>query len=422
MKILYFLTGMIFCLFVHDIRSQTQLCYNSDRYKQQVFPLHTMTTTVFGVAPGPLLNLPQILTMDIYQPLGDNLSKRPLVILAFGGAFVYGDKKSPDIMELAIDLARKGYVIASIDYRLIPVTSIYTTDDIERLFYEGVAKAVYDQKAAIRWFRKNAAENGNTFRVDTNMILVGGVSAGAVLSIHTAYLDKVEEIPLKLQPFMNGDLEGNSGNPGYSSRVNGVINLCGGIGDTLWIEKDDVPVVSMHGDLDEVVPYASDTANPMDLQITLIHGSYSIQQRKEYLGDTAILYTFAGEGHTPFILNGPLMDTVKDFITPFMFDIICERFDEQQEPLGYENPGNGGMSFSLYPNPAREKVTVDVPGDPGKTADIFLWDMQGRVLQQFRNVPAAASMEIPVEGLAPGTYIVKILSGAFFGSALLVKE
>ena len=58
--------------------------------------------------------------MDIYQPTGDNVTHRPLVILAHGGSFVNGTRSSDyPITALCADLAHKGYVTVSIDYRLI---------------------------------------------------------------------------------------------------------------------------------------------------------------------------------------------------------------------------------------------------------------------------------------------------------------
>ena len=37
----------------------------------------------------------------------------------------------------------------------------------------------------------------------------------------------------------NGGLEGNSGNEGYDSHFQGVINLSGAVGDTDWLDYGD---------------------------------------------------------------------------------------------------------------------------------------------------------------------------------------
>ena len=74
-------------------------------------------------------------------------------------------------------------------------------------------------QAAVRWVRANAAAR----RLDPDRIATGGFSAGATMSVATAY---------------NSDDPGNSGNPGYSSRVTAAIGT-----GTL-----NVPLVDIHPD------------------------------------------------------------------------------------------------------------------------------------------------------------------------------
>ncbi len=52
-------------------------------------------------------------------------------------------------------------------------------------------------------------------------------------------------------------MEGNSGNEGYSSKVNGVMNCWGALIDYSWIRKGDVPLFNAAGTLDKTVPYDS---------------------------------------------------------------------------------------------------------------------------------------------------------------------
>lgn len=48
----------------------------------------------------------------------DPRSQRPAMVLIHGGAFVSGDKTGDHMPELATALAQRGYVVASINYRL----------------------------------------------------------------------------------------------------------------------------------------------------------------------------------------------------------------------------------------------------------------------------------------------------------------
>jgi len=56
------------------------------------------------------------LYMDIFTPEGDTATDRPVMIFAFGGGFVAGDRSQ--VAVLAANYALRGYVAASIDYRL----------------------------------------------------------------------------------------------------------------------------------------------------------------------------------------------------------------------------------------------------------------------------------------------------------------
>ena len=78
---------------------------------------------------------------------------------------------------------------------------------------------------------------------------------GGVIAIHHAYVDNEQELPqniLSRLSSIGGTLEGDAGNLGFSSKINGVINFAGGIHDLSWINSAEEPIVSVHGDLDLV--------------------------------------------------------------------------------------------------------------------------------------------------------------------------
>ena len=174
--------------------------------------------------------VPQDLLLDIYSPQGDALDNRPLVLMAHGGFFVGGSKADPSVVSLCEDLAQMGYVTASFGYRL----GIDNFFDLQTSFIESVWRAVHDSRAAVRYFRKSATL-GNPFRIDTNRIYLGGVSAGGFIALHHAYVDEQSEIPSAIDPSetgLGGGLEGLSGNTGYSSEVHGVVNIAGALQTT----------------------------------------------------------------------------------------------------------------------------------------------------------------------------------------------
>lgn len=61
------------------------------------------------------------LDVDIYQAEGDTATNRPLIVFAHGGVYVAGNKDNPAMISLCEAFAKRGYVTASIQYRLHPL-------------------------------------------------------------------------------------------------------------------------------------------------------------------------------------------------------------------------------------------------------------------------------------------------------------
>ena len=97
--------------------------------------------------------------------------------MLFGGSYIGGSRTSSDIVEICTRYAKMGYVAAAIDYRL-------TTELIflanETTAYKAAAKGIHDLKGAIRYFRMNDVLY-NDYKIDTDRIYAGGVSAGCLL-------------------------------------------------------------------------------------------------------------------------------------------------------------------------------------------------------------------------------------------------
>ncbi len=192
------------------------------------------------------------LTMDIYSPANDTLENRPVIILAHGGYYLNGCKE--DFSRDCLSLAKSGYVAVSINYRLVDVK------ESPGVYKRATADAVNDTKAVVRFFRKDF-ETENLYRTDTSNIYIGGYSAGAITSLHYAYATTPKDVHsigghlLVLYMSAHGGIHGDSGNPGYSSRVKGVLNISGSIHLANMIDEDEPILFSVHGTEDEVVPF-----------------------------------------------------------------------------------------------------------------------------------------------------------------------
>lgn len=107
------------------------------------------------------------MTLDVYGAASDSL--RPLVVFVHGGAWMVGDKRHSteaftDFPAVLADFAARGFVIASIDYRLAREAPF--------------PAAIDDVRAALRFLRANAHRYG----IDAQRVALWGASAGAQLA------------------------------------------------------------------------------------------------------------------------------------------------------------------------------------------------------------------------------------------------
>lgn len=257
------------------------------RYEETVFDGYTLTTDIFYGSNNTQGGETQDLLFDFYEPEGDTALSRPLLIYAFGGGFVDGDKSEAEFM--APFFARSGYAVAAIDYRVL---------DIERTS-ENVVKAVFDaasdMKAAVRFLRANAA----TFKIDSANIFVGGYSAGAFTALQLGYVtdsSDIESISPALAEYVseNGGIEGTSGTPGVSSQVKGIFNFSGALLRADFIDADEPILFSVHGSEDEVVPINEGESDGTGV---VTEGSGLLHQVANAVGLTNQLVIVDGAGH-----------------------------------------------------------------------------------------------------------------------------
>ena len=334
----------------------------------------------------------QPLFLDVYQPLSDQeTADRPVIVWAFGGAFVYGARVSPDIVELCQRYAQLGYVCVSIDYRLSDELLVNPSPENAT---RAVLKGVQDMRASVRFLYRSARDLENLFGIDTNQIYVAGVSAGAFNALHLAYFDD-DEVPdvLRKEYERTGRLEGESGNPGYPSRVAGVINLCGALGEKEWLEAGDVPIVSMHGTEDDVVPYDEDTVRILGINYP-VAGSAAIHRRANELGIANAFYTWKGAGHTPFVGDSNYMDTTFWFTRDFMYDRVCN------QTVGIVEQKTVAK-LRVYPNPVADMLQLQSDED---LSEIHILDAGGRTIYYAENT--GPQPLINTRFWAPGVYVV----------------
>jgi len=254
------------------------------RYKSELFQ---QIDSVKNIEYGAAINLKgnnEKLLLDVFlPPKEDTLKLRPLIIFIHGGGFKNNSKTGSYSATICNSFTKKGYVTASLDYRL-GVGAESTNKDYAEALYRGQQ----DGKAAVRYFRKNAAQ----FGIDTSQIFITGTSAGSKICLAMAYMDE-SEVPSEIDQKKWGSIEGNSGNEGYSSKVHGVLNLWGCLINYKWINKGDAPLFNATGTADKTVPYDSS----FDYH-GMKYGSLILYERCLSVGVPTGYRPFFGAGHT----------------------------------------------------------------------------------------------------------------------------
>ena len=195
------------------------------------------------------------LKLDIYHPKTPADGAQPVAVCVHGGGWTKGDKGLGAGMLALPELLKRGYLVATINYRLAPEFKF--------------PAQIEDVKCAIRYLRAHARE----LNLDPQRIGVWGGSAGGHL---VALLGTTDE---------GAGFDTSGGWTNQSSRVQAVVDLFGptdlapraGLGNTrvgqavfgaqsaddpilkraspvTYVSNDDPPFLFLHGDHDLLVP------------------------------------------------------------------------------------------------------------------------------------------------------------------------
>lgn len=204
--------------------------------------------------------------LDIYVPGDRGEGPFPLIVWIHGGAWKYGSKENCPVLPWV----RKGYVVASINYRL--------SQDAK------FPAQIEDCKAAVCWLKQRALK----YKIDSSRIVAWGDSAGGHLASLLGTADDMPEwengkrafcsrVQVVIDWFGRADLTRVCTDPAMAASP--VALLLGGSGEKMaklarkaspifHVTKGDPPFLIMHGDMDDTVPIQQSLAFAKTLQET----------------------------------------------------------------------------------------------------------------------------------------------------------
>ena len=347
---------------------------------------------------------PITLYLDFYEPQGDTLSARPLVITVFGGAFVAGGRDYVDMVEYCTRLAQHGYAAASIDYRLLSIWNLNATSLVRDAYM-----AAQDVSSAIRFFKCHCEE----YRIDPEQVFLLGNSAGSIAILCEMFMDESER---PAETYESPDLgsmhsSGYEEYAGFSPAVAGAVPHWGGVlGLDVISTEEYVPLCMIHGTDDTTVPYDSGYCYNGLLPgvMPFMYGSHAMVSRLDELGVTDYeFHPFEGDGHAFYLV-------------PVLYTLIEEKFDacfSITRDFLYNHlksmallPEMEETIIQVYPNPSNTLMTIrfgEVSND--RVFSTVVTDMMGRSM--FSKNQTSLPFTMDVSHWPSGVYVIRLEQG-----------
>lgn len=243
----------------------------AQRYETQIFDEVSKQTVTYIEKKG--------LEMDIYQATDDTLKNRPVILFVHGGGFAGGARNEPEIMDFCKNMARRGIAAVSITYTLVMKGKSFSCDRPaeEKLWtFKHVGLEISE---GTNYLLKNKSD----LRIDPDLIVLAGSSAGAEAVFHAAFWDETKI------------------NLAENFRYAGLISMAGAIYDLDLInESTAIPMQLFHGTCDDLVPYGTAPHHYCEENETgylILHGPGAITEKLRTMNKGYYLITGCNDNH-----------------------------------------------------------------------------------------------------------------------------
>jgi acetyl esterase/lipase len=314
------------------------------------------------------------LKLDIAVPAGD-AKMRPAIMCIHGGGWFSGSRKS--YYRHMEEIAKRGYVVATIDYRLTPVAPW--------------PAQLEDVQAGLKWLVDNADKYG----IDSERIGVVGQSAGGHLALMLGTLPKEEQDVQRVRSVVNFYGPAEMRKVEYVKHARGMVEgLIGGklednldklieISPITHIDRTDAPVLTFQGTKDTLVPF---------IQSKILH---------EHLQKAQVpnqLFVMEGAGHR---IGGDIpggLVALNNFCEAYLmssrlplvafddFDGDVKHWEPTDESIWKKDKQNGRSFYSLFKKKGNYKPKVRSPFNISLLKDVevgeFVFDVDLRTTHE----------------------------------------
>ena len=255
--------------------------------------------SLFGKINVETFTYSDTLTLDFYSAQKDKEILKPLIIVVHGGGFASGKQNNPLERKFSMEMAKKGYAVASIGYRLLRKGKGFGCDVPAMEKMETFIAISEDILKASNYMVAKSTD----FRIDPDKIVLVGSSAGAEGVLNTVFMRN--HYLFKKLPYNNINFAG-------------VVSLSGALINASYITKDTaIPSLFIHGKKDNLVPYATAShhyCNPEKPGYILLDGAQSMVKKLDDLGVSYFLGTDQKGNHDWANLGYGYTDMISGFL------------------------------------------------------------------------------------------------------------